>query len=103
MISNFYSIWTTNKNTVVSHRKENFIENGNKRIFFYISYFNLVPFITMHYYMHFGKDNMNTFLYINFLTLLECGEKSLLLHSKIPKAFSVFMLGKKQRVFWKAR
>ena len=55
----------------------------------------------MHYYMHFGKDNINTFLYINFLTLLKCGEKSL--HSKIPKAFSVFMLGKKQRVFWKAR
>ena len=71
MIFNFHSIWTTNKKTVVSHRKGNFIENGNKRIFFYISYFNLVHIITMHYYMHFGKDNMNTFLYINFLTLLK--------------------------------
>ena len=77
LISNFHSIWTTNKKTAVSHRKENFIENGNQRIFFYISYFNLVHLITMHYYMHFGKDNMNTFLYINFLTLLKCGEKSL--------------------------
>ena len=66
MMSNFYSIWTTNKNTVVSHQKENFIENGKQRIFFYILYFNLVHLITMHYYMHFGKDNMNTFLYINF-------------------------------------
>ena len=92
MISNSYSIWITNNNTVVSHRKENFIENGNQRIFFYISYFNLVHLITMHYYMHFGKDNMNIFLYINFLTLLKCGEKFLLLHSKIPKAFSVFIL-----------
>ena len=77
MISNFYSIWTKNKNTMVSHRKENFIENGKQRIFFYISYFNLVHLITMHYYMHYymnsGKDNMNTFLYINFLTLLKCG------------------------------
>ena len=73
MKSNIYSIWTTNKNTVVSHQKENFIENGKQRIFFYISYFNLVHLITMHYYMHFGKDNMNTFLYINFLTLLKCG------------------------------
>ena len=99
MTSKFYSIWTTNKNTVVSHRKENFIENGNQRIFFYILYFNLVHLITMHYYMHFGKDNINTILYINFLTLLKCGKKSLLLHSKLPKAFSVFMLGKKQRVF----
>ena len=34
MISNLYSIWTTNKNTVVSHRKENSIENGKQRIFF---------------------------------------------------------------------
>ena len=41
MMSNFYLIWTTNKNTVVSHRKENFIENGKHRIFLYISYFNL--------------------------------------------------------------
>ena len=39
--------------------------------FFYISNFNLVHLITMHYYMHFGEDNMN--LYINFLTLLKCG------------------------------
>ena len=49
----FDIIWTTNKNTVVSHRKENFIESGKQRKFFYISYFN-------------------TFLYINFLTLLKC-------------------------------
>ena len=62
MMSNFHSIWTTNKNTVVSHWKENFIENGNQQIFFYILYFNLVHLITMHYCMHFGKDNMNTFL-----------------------------------------
>ena len=41
MMSNFYLIWITNKNTVVSHRKENFIENGKQRIFFYILYFNL--------------------------------------------------------------
>ena len=34
MISNIYLIWTTNKNTVVSHRKENSIENGNQWIFF---------------------------------------------------------------------
>ena len=87
MISNFHSIWSTNKNTVVSHRKENFIENGNQRIFFYISYFNLVHLITMHYYMHFGKDNMNTFLYINFLTLLKCGEKSLYFTVKSLKLF----------------
>ena len=61
-MSNFYSIWTTNKNTVVSHRKENFIEKGKQRIFFCISYLNFVHLITMHYYMHFGKGNMNTFL-----------------------------------------
>ena len=60
----FYSIWTTNKNTVVSHRKENYIENGKQRIFFPISYFNLVHLITMHYYMRFGKDNMNTFSFL---------------------------------------
>ena len=70
MMCNFYSIWTTNKNTVVSHRKENFIVNGKRRIFLYISYLNLVHLITMHYYMDFGKDHMNTFLYNNFLTLL---------------------------------
>ena len=73
IVSNFYSIWTINENTVVSYRKENFIENGKQRIFSYISYFNLVHLITIHYYMHFGKDNMNTFLYINFLALLKCG------------------------------
>ena len=73
MISNFYPIWTTNKNTVVCHRKEYFIENGKQRIFFYIPYFNLVHLINMHYYMHFGKDNMNTSLYIIFLTILKCG------------------------------
>ena len=72
-MSKFNSIWTTNKNTVVSHRKENFIENNKQRIFFYISYFNLVHLITMHYYMRIGKDNMNTFLYINFLDLLKSG------------------------------
>ena len=99
MISNSHLIWTTNKKTAVSHRKENFVEHGNQRIFFYILYFNLVPLITMHYYMHFGKDNMNTFLYINFLTLLKCGEKSLYFTEKSL----YFMLGKKQRVFWKAR
>ena len=87
MVSNFHSIWTTNKNTVVSHQKENFIENGNQRIFFYISYFNLVHLITMHYYMHFGKDKMNTFLYINFLTLLKCGEKSLYFTVKSLRLF----------------
>ena len=87
MIFNFHLIWTTNKKTVVSHRKENFIENGNKRIFFYISYFNLVHLITMHYYMHFGKDNMITFLYINFLTLLKCGEKSLYFTVKSLRLF----------------
>ena len=37
----FYLIWTTNENTVVPHRKENFIKNGKRLIFFYISYFNL--------------------------------------------------------------
>ena len=73
-MSNFYSIWTTNKNTVVSHRKENYIENGKQRIFNYHIFLHvdlifLVDLITMHYYMHFGKDNMNTFLYINFLTI----------------------------------
>ena len=73
MMSNFYSIWTSIKNTVVFHRKENFIENGKQRIFFYISYFNLVYLITIHYYMPFGKDNMNTFLYINFLAHLKSG------------------------------
>ena len=72
-MSKFYSIWTTNKNIVVSHRKENFIENDKQWIFFYISYFNLVHLITMHYYMRFGKDNMNIFLYINFLALLKSG------------------------------
>ena len=72
MMSNFYWIWTTNKNTVVSHSKENFIENGKQLIFFYISYFNLVHLITMHYYMRFGKYNMNT-LSINFLALLKSG------------------------------
>ena len=66
MMSNFYSIWTTNKNTVVSHRKKNFIEKGNQRIFLYISYFNLVHLITVHYYMHFGKENMNTFSIYKF-------------------------------------
>ena len=66
MKPNFYCIWTTNKNTVGSHQKENFIENGKQRIFFYIWYFNLVHLITMHYYMQFGENNMNTFLYINF-------------------------------------
>ena len=94
---NFYSIWTTNNNTVVSHRKENLIENDKQRIFFNISYFILIHIITMHYYMRFGKDNMNTFLYIHFLALLNCGWKFLLLHSKIPKAFWVFMLGKKTK------
>ena len=87
MIFNFHSIWTTNKNTVVSHRKENFIVNGNQRIFFYILYFNLVHLITVHYYMHFGKDNMNTFLYINFLTLLKCGEKFLYFTVKSLRLF----------------
>ena len=73
-MSNFYSIWTTNKITVVPLRKENFIENGKQWIFFDISYFNLVHRVAMYYYMHFGKDNMNTFLYyINFLALLKCG------------------------------
>ena len=87
MISNFHSIWTTNKKTVISHRKENFIENGNQRIFFYISYFNPVHLITKYYYMHFNKDNMNTFLYINFLTLLKSGEKSLYFTVKSLRLF----------------
>ena len=97
MISNFHSIWTTNKNTVVSHRKETFIENGNKRIFFYISYFNLVHLITMH----FSKDNMNTLLYINFLTLLKCGEKSLYITVKSLMLFQFSCYEKNKECFGK--
>ena len=56
----------------------------------------------MHYYMHFGKDNMNTFLYsYQFFDSPEMWRKIPLLHSKIPKAFSVFMLGKNKECFGK--
>ena len=55
-------------------RKENFIENGKQRIFFYISYFNLVHLITMYYYMHLVKITWILFYsYINFSDFLKCG------------------------------
>ena len=47
MISNLYSICTTNKNTVVYHRKENSIENGKQRIFFL--HFELKSCSSHHY------------------------------------------------------
>ena len=87
MISNFHSIWTTNKKNCGFPSKRKFHRKRQPTDIFYISYFNLVHLITMHYYMHFGKDRMNTLLYINFLTLLKCGEKSLYFTVKSLRLF----------------